>query len=421
MMLGSLMETHKFNAINYLINRQEELFEFTRLLIATPSVNPPGDERAMAETVIRRLNALGLDGAVIKAKIPERPNVLCRLNPDSGGPTLLLSGHLDTKPIGDRAQWQTDPLVGQVVDDQLCGLGSGDMKAAIAAMIYAAAALHATEVPLDGDLLLAFTADEEAGSTYGVDYLVEERLIHADAAVLGEPSGIHHEWEHICLISRGNCCFRIKIHGTQMHSSISDLLPSVNASSKMAYVLRRIQKDLPTRINYTPHPLCPQGITLNVGVMLNGGVFYGVYPGNAEFACDLRTLPGMSQEGVRRDIETYLDELRKEDPELKVKLEFEPLPLGWIESSEIPADHLLVAAMQNAAEQVLGASPPLGAFPGTTDAPKLRLGLGIPTIPAFGPGRLPLAHSPNECVSVDSPLKAAQMYALGALNYLGVK
>ena len=159
------METHEFNAINYLINRQEELFEFTRLLIATPSMNPPGDERAMAKTVIRRLNALGLDGAVIKAKIPERPNVLCRLNPDSGGPTLLLSGHLDTKPIGDRAQWQTDPLVGQVVDDKLCGLGSGDMKASIAAMIYAAAALHATEVPLDGDLLLAFTADEEAGST----------------------------------------------------------------------------------------------------------------------------------------------------------------------------------------------------------------------------------------------------------------
>jgi len=64
MMPGSLMETHKFNTIHYLIDRQEELFEFTRLLIATPSVNPPGDERAMVKTVIRRLNDLGLDGAV---------------------------------------------------------------------------------------------------------------------------------------------------------------------------------------------------------------------------------------------------------------------------------------------------------------------------------------------------------------------
>jgi acetylornithine deacetylase len=295
------------------------------------------------------------------------------------------------------------------------------MKAAIAAMIYAAAALHASRVPLDGNLLLAFTADEEAGSTFGADYLVEERLVRADAAVLGEPAGIHDEWEYICLISRGNCCFRIKVRGTQMHSSISDLLPSVNASSKMAYVLRRMQKDLPSRIQYTPHPLCPQGPTLNVGVMVKGGVFYGVYPGYAEFACDLRTLPGMSQEGVRRDIEAYLNELQREDSELNVQLEFEPLPLGWIEPSEIPADHPLVVAMQNAAEQVLGASPPFGAIPGTTDAPKLQFGLGIPTIPAFGPGRLPLAHSPNECISMDSPLQAAKIYALCALNYLGVK
>jgi acetylornithine deacetylase len=206
-----------------------------------------------------------------------------------------------------------------------------------------------------------------------------------------------------------------------MHSSISDLLPSVNASSKMAFVLGRMQQELPPRIQYTPHPLCPQGPTLNVGVMVKGGVFYGVYPGYAEFACDLRTLPGMSQEGVCRDIEAFLDELRQQDPQLKVELEFEPLPLGWIEPSEIPADHPLVAAIQKAAEQVLGVSPPLGSLPGTTDAPKLQFGLGIPTIPAFGPGRLPLAHSPNESISVRSPLQAAQIYALCAINYLGVK
>lgn len=415
------MKEHNAAVIRYLNDHQKELLEYTRHLIAIPSMNPPGDEQAMANAVIRRLDVMGFTGAVVKAKIPERPNVLLRMDHDPDGLTLLLSGHLDTKPIGDRAQWKTDPLIGEIIDDQLHGLGSGDMKAAIAAMIYAAAALRATKLPLAGNLLLAFTADEEAGSTYGADYLVEERLIQADAAVLGEPSGIHDEWESICLISRGNCCFRIKVWGTQMHSSISDLLPSVNASSKMAYVLGRMQKDLPSRIQYTPHPLCPQGPTLNVGVMVKGGVFFGVYPGYAEFACDLRTLPSMSQEGVRRDIEAFLDELRQEDPELKVKLEFEPLPLGWIESSEIPADHPLVVAMQNAAEQVLGASPPLGSIPGTTDAPKLQFGLGIPTIPAFGPGRLPLAHSPNEYISVKSPLQAAQIYALCALNYLGLK
>ena len=415
------MEACKAAVLRYLDDHRDELLEFTRELIATPSMNPPGDERAMADAVIGRLNDLGLKGAEVKAKVPERPNVLYRLRGDPEGATLMFSGHLDTKPVGEAAQWHTDPLGGEIIDGQLYGLGSGDLKAAIAAMIYAAAALNFAKVKLGGNLLLVFSADEEAGSTYGADYLVEEKLITADAAVLGEPAGIEREWEHLCLISRGNCCFRIKVRGTQMHSSISDILPSVNASAKLAQVLLRMQNELASELSYKAHPLCPQGPTLNVGVMLSGGVFFGVYPGYAEFACDLRTLPGMTQEGVRQDIERFLDRLRQQDAELKVELEFEPLPLGWIEPSEIAADHPLVASMHEAAEQVLGYRPPLGAIPGTTDAPKFQAGLGIPTIPAFGPGRLPLAHSPNEHISVDSPLQAAQIYALCALNYLGIK
>ena len=415
------MEACKAAVLRYLDDHRDELLEYTRDLIATPSMNPPGDERAMADAVIGRLNDLGLKGAEVKAKVPERPNVIFQLNGDPAGPTLMLSGHLDTKPIGEAAQWHTDPFGGEIIDDQLYGLGSGDLKAAIAAMIYAAAALDFTKVTLGGNLLLVFSADEEAGSTYGADYLVEEGLVHADAAVLGEPAGIQREWEYLCLISRGNCCFRIKVRGSQMHSSISDILPSVNASAKMAHVLWRMQNELAAELNYSPHPLCPQGPTLNVGVMVSGGVYFGVYPGYAEFACDLRTLPGMTQEGVRRDIEKFLDRMRQQDAELKVELEFEPLPLGWIEPSEIAMDHPLVLAMHKAAEQVLGYRPPLGAIPGTTDAPKFQAGLGIPTIPAFGPGRLPLAHSPNEHISVNSPIQAARIYALGALNYLGIK
>ena len=279
-------------------------------------------------------------------------------------------------------------MQGEIIDGQLYGLGCGDMKAAVAGMVYAAAAIRAAHVPFAGNLLLAFTADEEAGSTFGADYLVENQLLQADAALLGEPSGVLKEWEYLCLISRGNCCFRIKVWGTQMHSSISDILPSVNASAKMAYVLWRMQKDLPSRIHYQPHPLCPQGITLNVGVMVEGGVFFGVYPGYAEFACDLRTLPGMTQEGVRRDIQAFLDELCEEDPELQVELAFEPLPLGWIESSEIPADHPLVVAMRAAAERVFGESPPLGAIAGTTDAPKFQFRTGHPHNTGFWPGAI---------------------------------
>ena len=110
----------------------------------------------MAEAVVRRLSSLGLGRTEIKAKVPERPNVFCQLDGDPNGPTLMLSGHLDTKPVGDHSRWKTDPLGAEILDGQLYGLGCGDMKAAVAAMVYAAGALKATGALLGGNLLLAF-------------------------------------------------------------------------------------------------------------------------------------------------------------------------------------------------------------------------------------------------------------------------
>ena len=415
------MEEHVAAVMSYLDENRDELLDYACELIAAPSMNPPGDERAMAEAVAHRLDALGIVGAEIKAKAPTRPNVLCQLDGDSAGPTLLYNGHIDTKPIGERSQWRTDPLRGEVVDGQLYGLGIGDMKGAVAALVYAAAALRFAGVSLGGNLVLAFTADEEAGSVYGADYLVEKKLVMADAAIFGEPAGVQEEWQGIYLISRGISCFRIRVWGTQMHSSVAGLLPAVNASAKMAYVLWRMDRDLQARIQCPPHPWSSQGAKANVGVIVKGGVFWGVYPGYAEFGVDVRTMPGMTREGVRRDVEAFLDELRREDPELKVQLEFEPEPLGWIRPSEIAASHPIVGALQKASEVVFGTAPPLSAYPATTDAPKIQYGLGIPSVAAFGPGRLPLAHSPNEHIAVESLRQAAQVYALCALNYLGAK
>ncbi|MBC7854508.1 MAG: M20/M25/M40 family metallo-hydrolase, partial [Pirellulaceae bacterium] len=329
---------------------------------------------------------------------------------------LMLCGHSDTKPVGDASQWQTDPLEPVFKDGKLYGLGSTDMKGAVAAMIYATAAIQQSEVVLAGDLLLVINADEERSMKFGSEFLATDYGIQADVALLGEPSGIDGpEFEFLHLVSRGVCCFKIRVLGTQMHSSLTDRLSSVNANVKLADVLARMNREL--RLTYLPHTLCANP-TINLAVKIEGGVGYGVCPGVAEFQADIRTLPGMTRQQLQLDVERCLDSIRRDDPELRVELEFEQPPLDWIPATEVPADHPLVAALFTASEEVLGWRPKLSAFPGATDAAKFQALAGIPTIPSFGPGWLKLAHGPNECVGMEAIVQAAKIYALAARAYL---
>lgn len=399
----------------YLADRTDDILEFARDLIRTPSPNPPGDERAVADLVTERLMELGIPDVERVGAHPDRSNLIVRAPGTAPGRKLMLSGHLDTKPAGDMDAWETDPWDPLLRDGDLVGLGSGDMKAAVAAMVYAAAAVKQAG-EFSGELLVVFTADEEAGSSLGSKWMAEEGLLDADVALIGEPSGIEREWESLHLVSRGAALFKIRIRGTQMHSSISDRIKGVNATVMMARLVDRMDRELGSYLTYEPHPLCPTGPTVNVGVMAEAGVFYGVYPGNAEFACDVRTLPGMEEDRMIEDVNRFLADAMADEPDLDAELVWELM----VPATEIPADEPIVPILQDAAREVLGAAPRLDAFPGATDAPHFQLTAGIPCVAAFGPGMLPRAHSPNEYLAAASVSQAADIYALASIRYLGV-
>jgi acetylornithine deacetylase len=396
---------------DFLHPRRDELVEFARELVATPSPNPPGDERAVAAVVTAKLRELGVREVATVGAREERPNVLARAG-RGGGRTVILCGHLDTKPPGDLSEWSADPYGAAIVDGELYGVGSGDMKGAVAAMVLAAAAIEASCV--EGTVSLVLTADEEAGSRHGAAWLAANGHLHGDAAVLGEPCGIAREWEAVDVVSRGAALFRIRVRGTQMHSSLSDRLPAVNATVHMARLIERMDRELPGRLRRPPASLPGLDPTLNVGVTAKAGVFYGVYPGEAEFACDLRTVPGMTRDDFEDDLRAFLADAAADDPALDAELDLEL----WVPPTEIEPGHPLVTALQEACGAVLGEQRPVGVFPGATDAAHLQLTAGIPTVGAFGPGFLPRAHAPNESTPVEGIVQAAEIYALAAQRYL---
>jgi len=402
--------------MSFLDDHADQLIDFTSRLVATPSPNLPGDERAVANVVTEELQRLGLNGAEVVSKDPHRPNILFRLKGTEPGPTLMYCGHSDTKPVGDPSNWNTDPFTPTILDGKMYGLGTTDMKAAVAAMVYATAAVAQTPDRRAGDLLLVINADEERTMDYGSGFLAEEYGIQADVALLGEPSGIDGpEFEFLHIVSRGLSCFTIRVQGTQMHSSLTDRLPSENANLLLARLLHWLQSEL--KLSYQPHPLCPSP-TINLAVKLDGGVGYGVCPGVAEFQSDIRTLPGMTRDQLEADVQRCLDSFRQQNPSAQIAFEFEKPPLDWFPPTEVPPDHPLIEVLLHAADAVLGFRPQISAFPGGSDAKNFQAVAGIPTIPSFGPGWLPLAHGPNECVGVDAIVQAARIYALTAARYL---
>ena len=391
-----------------------DVVELARTLVRTPSPNPPGDERAVAGVVQDALSTLGLPAAEVLALDDTRPNLLVTLDFGPGGRHLVLSGHLDTKPVGD-ADWTVDPLAADIDGDRLYGLGSGDMKGAIAAMLVAAARL-AQEPPRAGRLSLLFTADEEDGATYGAHHVARTRPLGADAVVIGEPGGIETDFDRVHLVSRGIARLRLLARGRQGHSSLSGAPGTRNAGVDAARLVAAVADDLVLDVPPNSDGLEGWAATVNTGMIYRGGVGYGVLPGRMAVDTEVRLLPGMDRAALTSSFETLAARVAG-DTGADLSVEYDVAPNDWLPAAAVPAEHPVAVAAQAAVRRVFGTTPPLAVFPGTTDATWFDAGQQLPTLPALGPGLLRRAHGADEWVSVSAVRRSVDLYAALASDF----
>lgn len=396
---------------------EKDIIDFARNLVKTNSENPPGDESGVAEIIINKALDWGLSEPLIWQKKEKRPNLIFTFGDQNNGKNLILQAHTDTKPIGDKSKWHINPAEPAILNGKLYGRGSTDMKGAVTAMLASVMAIIRAGIELKGRITIVLSADEEAGSIFGAKVLVENGL-KGDAILITEPSGVNEDFDSLGLACRGALLGKVVVYGTQMHSSISDRGGCINASVKMAQVLLEFNKNLKQYLYYSPHYLYPEGPTINPGVMVNGGIFYGVIPGEASFGFDIRTIPGMKNEKLVREIKNFLADLMKNDKDLKAELVLEKPPLDNLLPAEIDKNHPLVHSCVTVTKQVLGREPKLLGVPFSTDAIYLANELNIPTIPSFGPGLIKLAHAPDEYIEIKSVIEAAKIFAGVSINYL---
>ncbi|MFH5823835.1 M20 family metallopeptidase [Georgenia sp. AZ-5] len=388
-----------------------DVLELTRQLVAIDSQNPGPQEREIAGFVTAWARERGFDTAVLEP-VAGRPNVVVTAD-RGGGRRLGLSGHLDTKPVGDAlGQWRTPPLELTVDGDDAYGLGATDMKGGVAAMMLA---LERFAVSAGrGSLSLVLTADEEQGSDAGAKALVASGdLPRLDALVIGEPSGIAEPWEAVHVVSRGICCFEIEIRTTQGHSGLSPGLGR-NATLVAADLLRAFERFRPTVARPGTVPCSP---TVNPGIFISGGVSYGTWPGRCTVGMEVRLVPGMDQEQLHAEVAALTDATLRGSAEFEIR--YLTTAQGWMPAVELDPTHPLAQAARAASSAVLGRDVPFAAFPGGTDATYFMGQGGIPTITSLGPGWISVAHGANERVGVLQLAEAADVYTAVVEDYLG--
>ena len=152
-----------------------EAIRICQELIRIPSVNygeGKGDEKDVAAHVVKLLSEVGIVSKTYESA-PGRCNVIARIkgsNPNRPG--LVVHGHLDVVPV-NAADWSVDPFSAEIKDGFIWGRGAVDMKNMDAMIIATVRDWARTGYVPERDIVLAFFADEEAGSNFGSHYMVK--------------------------------------------------------------------------------------------------------------------------------------------------------------------------------------------------------------------------------------------------------
>jgi succinyl-diaminopimelate desuccinylase len=397
-----------------------EMVGFTRDLVRIPTINPPGECYTQCAGVIAdKLREFGYTVETLAATgLPEHSDQYPRINVvgvmNAGGPAVHFNGHYDVVPPG--SGWSVDPFGGELRDGRIFGRGTCDQKAGIAASIYAVEAIRRAGLQLHGTVEQSATPDEESGGFAGVAYLCDTGRIstrNQKYVLITEPL----DPERVCIGHRGVYWFELTTIGRVGHGSMPGL--AVNAAEQMARLVQafdeHLKPALKKRTSQAPvQPPQAQKPSINLNSIhagqAPGGWQTPAVPDRCTAIFDRRFIHEEAFDDVRAEIVQLL-EAQGVAYELRDLMRVDPL-LG-------SADGELARAAATAIADVSNTEPSFIVSPGTYDQKHVVRRAGIQECIGYGPGRLILAHQPDEYVAVADLLTAAKVIALLTLRLLG--
>lgn len=358
---------------------------------------------------MNKLSEIGLDARIMEipdqdlgSNDPELPRYHIISSFGKGEETLYFHGHHDVVPASKEGQF--DPYIKA---DRLYGRGTADMKAGLAAMIYAIKAIKYSGVDFNGRIGLTIVPDEETGRLLGSNYLSRINLLGKNGIgmLTPEPTG-----GVIWNANRGAITLRIKILGQPAHVGLQH--QGINAFEKMLGVANRLfelKQDVESRTTaYQIQPPPARRSILMLGGQSAGGNSFNLVPGEFSFTVDRRINPEEHLEVEKERLFEVLDSVQNEG----VEFEVEVLQEG--KSSGTSEDEPLAQVLARNIASIEGQRPAFEMCPGLLEI-RFYAQKGIPAF-AYGPGLLSVSHGPDEYIRIEDIFRCTAVYALTALD-----
>ncbi len=406
-------KTAVFNQIDTL---KHEMIEALMALISIPAIAPEngGDgEEQKAHLLIQLLEKAGFD-KIERFDAPDnrvssgkRSNIIAYLNGASNQKRLWIITHLDVVPAGEESAWtQTAPFEPILAGDRIVGRGSEDNGQSLVASVFALKALKQLGVKPAFTVGLLFVADEEQGSGYGIEYLMDKDIFKPNDLIVVPDSG-NEQGSFIEVAEKSILWLKLTTVGKQAHGSRPDKgLNAHRIGMEVSLALDKMLHQKYTRrddrFDVPESTFEPTKKERNVDAV-------NVIPGEDVTYFDCRIHPSYPLDDVLGDINGLLSYYQeKTGAQFKLEL-LQKQSSPWLETDNAE----VVLKLKAAIKEARGIDATVGGIGGGSCAAFFRK-MGIPA--SVWSTINEVAHQPNEYAVVANMVADAKVFALLAMT-----
>ena len=380
----------------YIDSQKETFVELETLLSSIPAISPLSGgegEYKKAHALEDWLRRQGYtDFQYIEAPDENaykgvRPSLILTIPGKKTDRNFWIMSHVDVVPVGELKLWDSDPFTVVEKDGKLYGRGVEDNQHGIVSSVMAALALKNTGIQPEYTVKLLFVADEEVGSVYGLQYILEHHpeLFGKDDYALVPDSGCS-TGDEIEIAEKNMLWFKFRTRGVQCHASRPDFGKNAFvAGSALVLKMAELQEHFKTRQDPLFNPpystFAPTKKEANIPNV-------NTIPGEDVFYLDCRILPTADMEEIKAEVRRRCDQVEKEyGVEISVEI-----PQNSCSKKSDP-DSPIIKRLEQVLKDVSGQEAKLVGIGGGTVAAYLRnMGMNVAVWSTIDE----TCHMPNE-------------------------